>query len=231
MTGTLRSQWKTGKRKRHDAGNRWTRSWEFDVYSPMWVSVPVQVGGGMPLAVLAPLQSWSLSQLGGSVKAGVKNCPKRSPARGIIACTCSYGELREKASVGGEAALSPLTGGREPLWFLLHPPPWASPQSSISSDRLRRSGHPCRVERWIEVHAWGLPGAGGILAASFPPPSCSIHANGNETSPKLVGSWAAAQVSVPRGPWCDPWVWRLGEQWPVWTSSRVAVCGHHCTWA
>lgn len=100
------------------------------------------------------------------------------------------------------------------------PPRWASPRSSISSDLPRRSGHPCYVERWLEVHAWGLAGAGGILAASFPPPSCSIHANGNETSPKLVGSWAAARVSVPRGPWCDPWMWHLGKQWQVWTEQQ-----------
>lgn len=33
-----------------------------------------------------------------------------------------------------------------------------------------------------EVHAWGSLEPVGILAASFPPPSCSIH--GNETSPK-----------------------------------------------
>ena len=64
---------------------------------------------------------------------------------------------------------------------------------------------------------WGLPGAGGILAASFPSPSCSIHANGNEASPELVGSRAAALVSAPRGPGRDPWMWRLRKQWQVWS--------------
>lgn len=118
-----------------------------------------------------------------------------------------------------------------PCDFCSTPPRWASPGSSISSDLPHRSGHPCCVERWIEVHAWGLAGAGGILAASFPPPSCSIHANGNESSPKLVGPWAAARVSVPRGPRCAPWAWRLGEQWQVWAEQQGGRARSSLTWA
>ena len=96
---------------------------------------------------------------------------------GITAYTCTCGELTEKASLGGESTCD-----------FCSPPALGQPTESVSSDLLRRSGHLCCVERWIEVRVWGLPGAGGILAASFPSPSCSIHANGNEASPELVGS-------------------------------------------
>ena len=196
----------------------------------VWV---VRVGGGMPLAVLAPLQSWSLSQLGGCVKAGVKNCPKRSPSAWEYSLHLLIWGAEGEGLRGRRGSPQPPCRG-----------PWA-PVISAPPPSL---GQPTEQHlQWPSTQVWGSVPCGKVDRgprvgaswsrwdfSSFLPTALMFNPCKRKwNQPKAGGFLGSKQhrCLCPEGPGvtrgCGVW----GSGGRFGPSSRVAVYGHHCTWA